>query len=73
MVKEHDSFEQGPINQLESPYLKGMKFRGEVSFTYSKKVHFLINCLLSLTEQSNNLRLDNVGITDIDKNKSYKT
>jgi hypothetical protein len=70
MVKRHDSFEQGPTDQLEPPYLKRMKFRKEVSFTYSKKVHSLTNCLHSLTGQSNNLCFDNAGITNIDKNKT---
>jgi hypothetical protein len=37
MVKGHNYFVQGPITQLQSPYLKGIKFRREVSFTYSKK------------------------------------
>jgi len=67
MVKGHDSFKQGPINQLESRYLNGMKFRGEASFACGKKVHFLTDCLLSLAGQSNNLCFDNFGITDIDK------
>jgi len=70
MAKGNDSFEQALINQLESPYLKGMKFRREVSFTYSKKVHSLTNCLLSLTGQSTNLCFGNGGITNIEKNKS---
>jgi len=63
-------FVQGPIAQLESPYRKGIKFRREVSFTYSKKAHFPTNCLLFLTGQSNNLCFDDVGIMNIDKNKA---